>query len=376
MVYLKKTKNEILFFQGKSTLLNSLLGIQKFQSGFSAGKGLTSSLKIETSEEGVNYGDTPVSFIFFLKEGFAHLFVKCKGLADVALRKTAAEEITKALRMNGRFKIVFVVSIEAGRVRADDITTIDLVMESIHCPAEFAVVINKVGKKAKKNFKSNEEQRKLLFTSLNSGEHKTMSIFLNELMEELEDEDDMLHKFEVLDKFISSLEFSFIPPDKVVDIEIDKFEKKKEENEIKLTKFKEQVEARESAFQESMKKLERENEMMAAKKQEELDGHQAELDRIRKHEEETKRHYAELIERQQKEYIESMKKSNEEQRKRLEEENVKMMERIRREQEEKEQMLREALYQNQLITRQLQEEIQRKKKKRGGIVEKLISFFF
>ena len=80
---------------GKSTLLNSLLGKLHFKSGVSFGQGLT-TLFDSSVQDGVTFCDTP-------------------GLLDTALRQQAAEEITKALKQDGVYRIFFVVTLEAGR---------------------------------------------------------------------------------------------------------------------------------------------------------------------------------------------------------------------------------------------------------------------
>jgi len=101
---------------GKSTILSSISGLQ-FESGLSFGSGLTSELKFQESKyPGLRFGDTP-------------------GLADVNMKKKAAEAITRSLKdaaKNGRrVKIIFVVGEDAGRVRSNDFWTINKVMSAI-----------------------------------------------------------------------------------------------------------------------------------------------------------------------------------------------------------------------------------------------------
>ena len=70
---------------GKSTILNGLIGQVKFECGFKAGEGLTKALQLIKHTDGITYGDTP-------------------GLSDIKIRELAAQEITKALKRNGKFK--------------------------------------------------------------------------------------------------------------------------------------------------------------------------------------------------------------------------------------------------------------------------------
>lgn len=144
---------------GKSTLLNSLIGRVVFRSGVSIATGLTSHVQWH-EHEGVMYGDTP-------------------GLADVTHRTQAAREISKvainkpklaqlrspnldlnldldwvcvcvcvcvkALRAGGKFKILFVCTLESGRIQAADLTTIKLVLDAIgDNTVPFGIVVNKV----------------------------------------------------------------------------------------------------------------------------------------------------------------------------------------------------------------------------------------
>merc|ERR1712142_676970 len=121
---------------GKSTLLTSVSEIQ-FHSGFNWGEGLTNRLDFKESPAlpGIRFGDTP-------------------GLADISMAERAAEAITEALkdgaRQGRRTLIFFIVTVEAGRVKPDDLFTIKQVMGSITFPNgrrpsrnDYGVIINK-----------------------------------------------------------------------------------------------------------------------------------------------------------------------------------------------------------------------------------------
>ncbi|CAK9081201.1 unnamed protein product [Durusdinium trenchii] len=95
---------------GKSTILNGLIGKPAFRSGVSYGSGLTYQFdKVE--EGGIRYMDTP-------------------GLSDVTMRQKAADAITEALKQEGTYKIFFVVVLQNGRVRAEDIATMSSVLKA------------------------------------------------------------------------------------------------------------------------------------------------------------------------------------------------------------------------------------------------------
>jgi len=128
-------KSDIIFCgnpgTGKSTLLSCISGL-KFESGVSFGHGLTTELKFQTNPADPNtrYADTP-------------------GLADIALAEKAAAAIHKALQdaaKKGRsVRIIFVVTTDAGRVRADDLMTMNKVMESIALKGGVKVEMNSHG---------------------------------------------------------------------------------------------------------------------------------------------------------------------------------------------------------------------------------------
>jgi GTP-binding protein EngB required for normal cell division len=109
---------------GKSSLCNSIFQQVVFQSGISKGRGMTQA-KQEYIYENRKYIDTP-------------------GLSDVNLRKQAAEEIEKALKENNNYKIIFVATLEAGRIRPDDLVTINTICEAIKTPFEYGIIFNKV----------------------------------------------------------------------------------------------------------------------------------------------------------------------------------------------------------------------------------------
>src|ERR1700688_1493989 len=110
---------------GKSTLINSICGRNVAPSGISAGVGMTKDFN-SYRFNGRTYLDTP-------------------GLADAAIRAKAAEEIEKALKQDGKYRIFFILTLEGARVKPEDVTTINTVMDAIKTKdAKFNIIINKV----------------------------------------------------------------------------------------------------------------------------------------------------------------------------------------------------------------------------------------
>jgi len=191
---------------GKSTLLNALVGRLEFRSGISPGKGLTTDLQVveEPPESKIFYGDTP-------------------GLADVTFREEAAKEITKALRKNGRYKLVFVVTEESLLARPQDVATINLILDAIELEngnkdVPYGIIVNKITQKRFARLYENNEQMKR-FQDCFTQKHRACDFHFYLHDEALEDEDDALHKptTELL-TFLDDLGYVNIEPTQVADI--------------------------------------------------------------------------------------------------------------------------------------------------------------
>ena len=79
-----------------------------------------------------------------MKEHNGIKYLDTPGLSDIKLRKQAAEAITTALKQGGTYQVFFVISLESGRVRPEDVTTIKLVLESASDIKHFSLIINKL----------------------------------------------------------------------------------------------------------------------------------------------------------------------------------------------------------------------------------------
>lgn len=114
---------------GKSTILNTLIGDTIFRSGPSLGRGLTRVVTRHEEEE-FTYVDTP-------------------GLDDISCRAEAASRIESLLSsLNGWVKLLFVVTLEGGRVRSGDLATVDLILSALKTAGfemenRYSVIVNK-----------------------------------------------------------------------------------------------------------------------------------------------------------------------------------------------------------------------------------------
>jgi len=200
---------------GKSTLLNALLGHTAFRAGISVGEGLTKHLKLVEAPDrsGIVYGDTP-------------------GLADTKRREEAAKEITKALKQNGMYKLIFVVTAEALCVRPEDVATINIVLDTIKTEkgynVPYGIIVNKISSKSLNVLKKDEAKMKVFQDCFNQKHCTTQFHFYLE-NEALEDEDDKLHTpTPELLHFLAALNYLDINPSKVSNIKPQLFEKEVE----------------------------------------------------------------------------------------------------------------------------------------------------
>jgi adenylate kinase len=163
---------------GKSTILNSLCRQTLFKSGVSLGRGLSTCLQLVEREDHI-YADTP-------------------GLADVALREQAAKEIEKLFREVKRLKIIFVITLEAGRIRPEDLMTMRLVLDSLGVDDlmdRFAIVINKLSARAMRDLQDQATKDKLfecLHKHSPNGRRQTKYIEMVQAKDELIDADNVL----------------------------------------------------------------------------------------------------------------------------------------------------------------------------------------
>ena len=224
---------------GKSTLVNCLAQKILFKNGVSIGGGLTYQME-KREHDGIVYMDTP-------------------GLADIKLRKAAAEAITKALRQNGIYQIFFVVTLEAGRVRPQDLATIKLVLENAKDVTYYSLIVNKLTKKLYKTFLENDRQKlKELVSELNFGRESNVeppAILLVLRDDDLDDADNAFTEIESLKNFVENAPYMIVVPDHVRDIPgDDSFDKIVEIFEEQLSQLRQDNEQMRTKLEETEKK--------------------------------------------------------------------------------------------------------------------------
>ena len=185
-----------------------------------------------------------------------------QGLADVKLGKEAAKEISKSLKNDGRFKLIFVVTLEAGRIRPEDVTTINLVLDAINHPVEYGVIVNKVNRKFVQKISNSEGLFHAIFAGFNSGERKTDKFYYMSRDEELEDNDNKLSVLpqDLRDFIYNTVPESLILKEDVREVNFNEFEKMKRQFATEIERIRVDSQKREEAFKQTIAALEKERE--------------------------------------------------------------------------------------------------------------------
>ena len=154
-----------------------MAGDHLFKSGVNIGKGLTYQLDEKENANG-HFMDTP-------------------GLSDKRLRKAAGEAISEGLRKDGDYKVIFFVTQEAGRVNAQDATTMKLVLDAApEIGQNYGVVVNKIKRKTINRFNNENDRIEFLFTLFEGISEDKRCVFDRVMffpeLEKLDDEMDVL----------------------------------------------------------------------------------------------------------------------------------------------------------------------------------------
>eukprot|EP00929_Paragymnodinium_shiwhaense_P023729 TRINITY_DN14794_c0_g1_i1.p1 TRINITY_DN14794_c0_g1~~TRINITY_DN14794_c0_g1_i1.p1 ORF type:complete len:336 (-),score=65.18 TRINITY_DN14794_c0_g1_i1:180-1187(-) len=237
---------------GKSTILNGLYkshgcgGDNAFRSGTSFGSGLTYQLDVVTCK-GNLYMDTP-------------------GLADLEMRKAAAAAITQALQKDGHYKIFFVITEVNGRVRAEDTTTMKLVLEAAPI-TNYGIVLNQISAKTFDKLKEPKNTNKFVVTLMGGLPRKTAHIHYMLHDPALEAADDArVHLPRDLLEFVNALPGVTIPKREVKDVRGESFD----EVNANLEKMQQQMKHDKELFARQERELRRQVDEAAKAQQQEL----------------------------------------------------------------------------------------------------------
>jgi len=304
---------------GKSTLASSLCGKTLFKSGPSTdGSGVTSRLETYPLRDGVTIMDTP-------------------GLSDQEKRKEAAEAIEAALSKGGFFRIFFVITMEAGRIRPDDLTTIQIVLDGVANVTSFGIIINKVSRNMiRRVTKSEDIFRKWKMSITKSlANAPTPNIIINGKSDELEDapcedfegemDEDGHRAFtytlsDKLFKFITKDVIGFMREDTTVKLDLKSYDELAERMGEQLAAFEELVKKMSDNQAKEIERLQKESDESVRKIQEEAARQAQELKEAQEHEARLRQKAIEEAEKKKKEEQEKYKRELKKLRKKAEEE--------------------------------------------------------
>jgi GTP-binding protein EngB required for normal cell division len=209
---------------GKSALCNSIFQDTVFQSGLSTGTGLTREKQAFIYQH-TKYIDTP-------------------GLSDVDIpaMERAAQEIEKALKENDSYKIIFVSTLESGRIRKQDLVTINKICEAVKVKFKYGIIFNKATEAALASIRKNPGALEGYLTTLTK---QPASIDILEEEEAMDNGDrvfmaaDSENRKKLLN-FIANLEANMIPANQVAPIDVTDYEDKVEKMGKRLADLREE----------------------------------------------------------------------------------------------------------------------------------------
>lgn len=174
---------------GKSTIANTIIGDTVFRSGISLGVGLTTALDTHQHKD-EKFSDTP-------------------GLDDINVREQAAKEISTGLSRAEKLRLIFVCTLEDGRVRPADVVTIDTILDAI-CEvgvcveSGFSLIINKCNDGVLSALQVDERSRKMITETFANGRMLEHVYFAPKCAEAEGMDDVLLPIFEELNTFVQS----------------------------------------------------------------------------------------------------------------------------------------------------------------------------
>ena len=151
------------------------------------------------------------------KEHDGIVYVDTPGLADFKMQRAAASAITGALRQNGWFETFFVVTLSAGRLRTEDLTTIWLVLLNAPYITSYGIIINKVSQvecALLLNWKNSEVLPTLELISFGR-KFAVLPLLFNHI---LDDADNQFETYPELDDFVRDVPFVNVDSSKVNEI--------------------------------------------------------------------------------------------------------------------------------------------------------------
>jgi hypothetical protein len=125
------------------------------------------------------------------KQAYMHegkLYIDTPGLDDIEekIRIQAAREIKKALKHNNNYKIVFVATLENGRIRPSDLVTINVVCDAIKGTFEYGLIFNQIPNQAMQQIEQASKNKEMVSKYLSTLHQQPSSIIFLEKVNQME----------------------------------------------------------------------------------------------------------------------------------------------------------------------------------------------
>ncbi|EFA83912.1 hypothetical protein PPL_02982 [Heterostelium album PN500] len=206
---------------GKSSICNCLCGQLKCKSGNSSGTGLTTQSQI------IENGD--------------YTIIDTPGLRDPQSRKQAAKEISNSLKLNGYYKLIFVTTLESGRVYVDDIETINVILKSLSCPIKYGIILNKITPNVHRKILENSSVLSCCWRLLG---YQPCASYILKNFDHMKDNTALIEDQTTkgaLKQFIDSIPTIYIDESMVGEIDIRDYEEKVSELELRFGEMQKQL---------------------------------------------------------------------------------------------------------------------------------------
>jgi len=248
---------------GKSTLLNTIIKKKHFKSGISMGAGMTFDFDVLTLD-GVSFMDTP-------------------GLADIEMRQQAANAITTALRQAGFYKVIFISVLTQGRLRPEDTTLLQLILQSAPEMTSYGFVFNQVPPHAKSKLAEEKDVLNLLLRGGIPKDRLPTDTFVIGRIPEIDEVSDVFIE-DATDflAFVKNAQGVEIKPQNVSAISMEGFDELRGTLEKKMNLIAQQNVSFDNQIKKLLEDRAEERKQYRAEREEERKQHQKELEALRK----------------------------------------------------------------------------------------------
>ena len=268
--------------------------------------------------------------------------------------------------------MIFVVTIEAGRVRGEDVATINLVLKAINHKVHYGVIVNKVTKVFVEKMKK-EDARKAVFAGLNSGEMKTDHIYYMLRDDDIEDQDNKIPNLtqEIVEFIYKQLPYTVILKKNVRQVDTNQFKEIERKFKEQIFQIEKDAKMKEKVYEDSLAQLRKDKEGIFYQQQKQAEEFNKQIQQLEEKMGKEREESRLLMLQEQKKYEEMISKANQQHAEQLKQQHETFQQYMEKEEERRKEM-EERMYQ-QII--QLQNKPPQVIEKDSGVLKDLLGFF-